>query len=115
MYQMGNQSFATSKLESFHHFYQSEHDCQNPVAAVLDSELFLSSLLTKQQLYSDSESEAHLFLNCQHAGRVIYWIQPVCHPNNCPDRDVLVPNPQIAVPGIAWTEETQFKASTIAG
>ncbi|GKV49058.1 hypothetical protein SLEP1_g55831 [Rubroshorea leprosula] len=51
------------------------------------------------------------FLNCQHSERVIYWIQPVCNPNNCPGWDFLVPDYQVPVPGTAWTEETQFRAS----
>ena len=49
----------------------------------------------------------------QQTGGTIDGAAPVCNPNDSLNRDVLVPNSHVAVIGIAGSEETKLKASSL--
>ena len=48
----------------------------------------------------------------QQARGTIDGVTPVCDPNNSLNRDVLVPDSDIAIVGIVGSEETKLKASS---
>ena len=47
----------------------------------------------------------------QHTRQVFDWIASVCYLNNRCNWDTVIPNSQVTVSGITWTEEPQDKAS----